>query len=228
MSDQTSPITEGDIANFLANTPGFFERHAELLAQIELASPHGSRAVSLQERQADMLREKIRQLELKSAEMIRFGQQNEAIVDKMQAWTRSLLMCTQARQLPSVLVSELERCFAVPQAAIKVWGVQPEFLDLPAALDVTDEVRSFAGSLAVPYVGKNADFEAVKWLEHPLAAASVAMIPLRAILPTGASVTTGLLVLASDDPQRFDASMGTDLLSRIGEVAASALARLRG
>ena len=26
------PITEDDIANFLANTPDFFERHAELLA----------------------------------------------------------------------------------------------------------------------------------------------------------------------------------------------------
>ncbi len=25
-------ITEGDIANYLANTPGFFERQAELLA----------------------------------------------------------------------------------------------------------------------------------------------------------------------------------------------------
>jgi uncharacterized protein YigA (DUF484 family) len=27
-----NPITEDDIANYLANTPDFFERHAELLA----------------------------------------------------------------------------------------------------------------------------------------------------------------------------------------------------
>ena len=50
-------ITEADIANFLANTPGFFERHAELLASIQITSPHGQRAVSLQERQMEMLRE---------------------------------------------------------------------------------------------------------------------------------------------------------------------------
>jgi uncharacterized protein YigA (DUF484 family) len=37
-----------------------FERHAELLATVQLSSGHGSRAVSLQERQAGMLREKIR------------------------------------------------------------------------------------------------------------------------------------------------------------------------
>jgi hypothetical protein len=53
-------ITEDDIANYLANTPGFFERHAELLASIQLTSPHGQRAVSLQERQMEMLREKIK------------------------------------------------------------------------------------------------------------------------------------------------------------------------
>ncbi|MCB1940190.1 MAG: DUF484 family protein, partial [Rhodocyclaceae bacterium] len=48
----TNPITEDDIANYLANTPDFFERHAELLASVHLTSPHSKRAVSLQERQA--------------------------------------------------------------------------------------------------------------------------------------------------------------------------------
>jgi uncharacterized protein YigA (DUF484 family) len=37
----------------------------------------------------------------------------------------------------------------------------------------------------------------------------------------------GLLVLASPDPQRFQPSMGTDLLGRIGELASAALTRLR-
>ena len=44
-----NPITEDDIANYLANTPDFFFRHAELLASVQLTSPHGNRAVSLQE-----------------------------------------------------------------------------------------------------------------------------------------------------------------------------------
>ena len=52
-------ITEDDIAGYLANTPGFFDRHAALLASVQLTSPHGTRAVSLQERQVDMLRERI-------------------------------------------------------------------------------------------------------------------------------------------------------------------------
>ena len=66
-------ITEADIADFLAASPGFFERHAELLGSIQLTSPHGQRAVSLQERQMEMLRDKIKGLEHKFIEMIRNG-----------------------------------------------------------------------------------------------------------------------------------------------------------
>ena len=77
-------ITEGDIANYLANTPGFFERHAELLASVQLTSPHGQRAVSLQQRQMEMLRDKHKGLEQKIMEMIRHGQDNVAIL----AWSR--------------------------------------------------------------------------------------------------------------------------------------------
>ncbi|MEO7338826.1 MAG: DUF484 family protein, partial [Caldimonas sp.] len=69
-------ITESDIAEYLANSPGFFERQAELLASVQLTSPHGQRAVSLQERQMEMLRDKIKALEHKIIEMIRNGQDN--------------------------------------------------------------------------------------------------------------------------------------------------------
>lgn len=68
-------ITEADIAQFLANNPAFFERHAELLASVQLTSPHGQRAVSLQERQMEMLRERIKGLEGRIMEMIRNGQE---------------------------------------------------------------------------------------------------------------------------------------------------------
>jgi uncharacterized protein YigA (DUF484 family) len=49
------------------------------------------------------------------------------------------------------------------------------------------------------------------------------MIPLRHESLAGAF---GLLVLASPDPTRYTADMGTDFLARIGEVASAALTRL--
>ena len=216
-------ITEADIANYLANTPGFFERHAELLGSVQLANPHGQRAVSLQERQMEMLRDKVKGFERQLVEMIRNGQENAAIADKLHRWTRSLMLTANAADLPDVLVRELRHEFVIPQAAIRIWGGAEAFAALSFARSVDDDVRSFAASLGAPYCGANADFAAVKWLDEPAQALSIAMIPLRHESIAGAF---GLLVLASPDPTRYTADMGTDFLARIGEVASAALTRL--
>ena len=104
-SSAMNPITEDDIANFLVNTPDFFNRHAELLAAVRLSSPHGQRAVSLQERQAEMLREKIRALELRMMDLMRHGTENEVLVERQQRWVKTLLMTTNARDLPHTLMA---------------------------------------------------------------------------------------------------------------------------
>ncbi len=216
-------ITETDIANYLAASPGFFERHAELLGTVQLSSPHGQRAVSLQERQMEMLRDKVKGLERQIIEMLRNGQDNVLIADKLYRWTRALMLTANAADLPDVLVRELKHQFMIPQAAIRVWGGADAFASLSFTRKVGDEVKSFAGSLAVPYCGANAAFEAVQWLGEPAGAVSISMIPLR---HESHSNAFGLLVLASPDPTRYTADMGTDFLARIGEIASAALTRL--
>ncbi len=216
-------ITEADIANYLAASPGFFERHAELLGSIQLTSPHGQRAVSLQERQMEMLRDKIKGLERQIIEMVRHGQDNVAIADKLHRWTRALMLTANAADLPDVLVRELKHQFMIPQGAVRVWGGADAFAALPFAVGVGDEARSFATSLAAPYCGANAGFEAVQWLDDPGHVQSMALIALR---HDSQPAAFGLLVLASPDPTRYTADMGTDFLARIGEVASAALTRL--
>jgi uncharacterized protein len=216
-------ITEQDISNYLLNTPGFFERHAELLASVQLTSPHGQRAVSLQERQMEMLRERIKGLEHKIIEMIRNGQDNVAIADRLHQWTMRLLLTDDAAQLPQVLLDDLRARFQIPQAALRVWGVADGHAALAAAQPVSEDLRSFASSLSLPYCGANAGFEASAWFDDAAAVASMAMIPLRS---ADASNAFGLLVLGSPDPTRYSAQMGTEFLARIGEVAAASLSRL--
>lgn len=218
------PITEEDIAQFLVHTPDFFERHADLLGAVQLTSPHGGRAVSLQERQAEMLREKIKVLEQRLMEMMRHGTENMLIGDKLQRWARQLFLVARAADLPAVLVSEMKAQFSVPQAALKVWDVAAAFAEEAFAQDVSDDVRSLASSLGAPYCGVNSGFDAVQWLDEPDAAASLALIPLRA---ASTEPAFGLLVLASPDSQRFQIGMATDFLERIAELASAALSRLR-
>ncbi|WP_424894987.1 DUF484 family protein [Tepidimonas sp. HKU79] len=217
------PITEDDIVQFLVNSPDFFERHADVLASVQLTSPHAGRAVSLLERQVEILRERLRQLELRTAEMIRHGQDNTALLQRLHRWTCGLLAVDAPDALPAAVIEGLQREFDVPMVALKVWGVDVPWTNAPFAQGVSDDARAFASSLPQPYCGANPGVEAVQWLPDPAAVASVALLPLRRAVQQPAF---GLLVLGSPDARRFQASAGTDFLARIGELAAVALGRL--
>jgi uncharacterized protein YigA (DUF484 family) len=225
--DQMNPITEDDLANYLANSPDFFERHAELLASVHLTSPHGNRAVSLQERQAEMLREKIKALEHRIMDMVRHGNENMVISDRIHRWAKSLLLVQSTRGLPATLVSELQGQFMVPQVALKLWDLDERYAEESFAQGVSEDAKSFAASLTQPYCGLASGLEPVRWLDDPGTAMSIALIPLRPGAINGPGAAFGLLVLASPDPQRFEAGLATDFLERIAELASAALSRLR-
>lgn len=218
---QFQPITEDDIAQFLANTPGFFERYAGLLASVQLGSPHGGRAISLQERQVELLRRKIHDLELRLAAMLRLGRDNVAIADKLLGLFQALLRARSEHELPGLLRSELEWRFGLPQVALRLWGLAPEFAQLDQAAAMGQGDRAILPERL--YCGPQAGQAALAWLEQPEAAQSVALLPLR---PQADAPPFGLLLLASDDAQRFQPSMDTDFLRHLGELAGAALSRL--
>ena len=233
MTSRIHPITEDDIAEFLLRTPGFFERHAEVLAGVQLTSPHGQRAVSLQERQAEMLREKIKGLEQRVMEMVRNSHENEAIARKVHHWTGSLLQVRDPIDLPPAVADGVRTLFDVPMAAVRVWGVSGAYIDCDFALGASEDAQAFASSLTMPFCGPNLGFEPAGWLaqqaegEGGEPAQSLALLPLRAGAIDGATPAFGLLVLGSPDAQRFDATMGTEFLSRMAEIASAALMRLK-
>jgi uncharacterized protein YigA (DUF484 family) len=219
-------ITEDEIVNYLVHTPGFFERNAQVLASIQLTSPHGQRAVSLQERQMEMLRDRIKGLERRIMEMIRNGQENEAIADRLHRWVRAVLLTRDDTTLGDVLVDQLKHEFMIPQAAVRVWGsaAHPLREGAPASSTsqvVSDDVKSFTTSLGLPYCGLNAGFEASKWLEDPATITSIALIPL-----VHEAEAFGMLVLGSPDPTRYTSDMGVEFLQQVGEIASAGLTRL--
>ena len=232
-SSSIPPITEDDIAEFLTNTPGFFERHAEVLASVQITSPHGARAVSLQERQAEMLREKIKGLEQRIMEMVRNSTENAAIAHKVHQWTSALLEVKDPFDLPAAVVDGVRTLFDVPQAAVRVWDVAGPYIDADFTQGASDDARAFASSLTMPFCGPNLGFEPAGWLAHQVEgegvepAQSLALLPLRAGAIDSATPAFGLLVLGSPDPLRFDATMGTEFLARMAELASAALLRLQ-
>jgi hypothetical protein len=213
-----------DIANYLASHADFFDQHPELLVALQLPHPQNGQAISLVERQSMMLRERIKSLESRVAEMVRHAQENDAISSRLVAWTRTLLLEDDAAALPDRLVAAMKEVFSVPHCALRLWAVKPAFASLPCARPVAADTISLANSMRAPFCGSNVGFEAATWFDDGGSAQSMAMLPLR----IGADPATfGLLVLGSADKDRFQIGMGTTFLERIAELASAALARLR-
>jgi uncharacterized protein YigA (DUF484 family) len=213
------------IAQFLVDHPQFFEDYAGLLGEVKLSSPLTGRAVSLQERQMEVMRAKYKALELRMADLIRHAEENATIASRFHGWTQQLLRATTPtpapNSMPRTVVDGLAEHFKVPQVSLRLWKLAPAYDGEWYAGDVSDDMRLFASGLRAPYCGPNKDFEAVRWLEDGSAVRSTVLLPLRA---DGAAF--GLLVLGSPDPDRFHAGMGTDFLVHIGETASTALAAL--
>jgi uncharacterized protein YigA (DUF484 family) len=211
-----------EVASYLKSHPEFFDQYSELLLQIHIPSPHEGRAISITERQMGVMRDKIRQLEAKLAELITFGEENDLISTKVHRLGVGLLGATDMAGVMRVLYSHIGGDFAVPHVAVRLWGAASG--EAAEFADVGEAFRQKAGAMLQPYCGPAADQEAVAWLgESASHIRSVAQIPLR---HEGACF--GLLLLASEEPHRFYPEMGTLYLDRIGDMAAAALLRTAG
>lgn len=165
-------MNDREVADYLLANPEFFSQHAELLAAIRLANPHGKAAVSLQERQMDMLREKNKLLERRLAELLRYGHENDSIAAKFNRWTARVIAERDAHALPRTVAHGLTEVFDVPQAALRLWDVADTYREADFARHVGEEVRLFANGLDAPYCGENTGFEAAQWLAADNAAST--------------------------------------------------------
>jgi uncharacterized protein YigA (DUF484 family) len=211
-----------EIAEYLKNNPGFFEQYADLMAQIFVPHPHGGRAVSLAERQMLSLREKNRAAESKLAELIAFGEENDAISEKVHRLAVGLIAAETFQAVIHLINFHLRDDFAVPHVALRLWDKPEGIEDLPEFAAVSEELQVFAETLGRPYCGSTAGFGTASWFgEHASHIRSQALIALR-----NGGGTIGMIALGSEEAQRFYTDMGTLYLERLGEMVSAALARV--
>jgi uncharacterized protein YigA (DUF484 family) len=207
-----------DVAGYLQQHPEFFEQYADALAEISIPHPHGGRTISISERQILTLREKGKQLEGKLREIIQFGEQNDAIGEKMHRLALALLGARDIGAVVNSVYHNLREDFAVPHVVLRVWRSDGG-ADLPEFSPVSGAVRDFAASLTHPYCCAHAMVDtAALFGEAAPHLRSFSYVPLRD------GDAFGLVALASEDPQRFYPEMGTLYLKRLGELIAAALA----
>lgn len=201
------------VADYLSGHPDFFNQFPDLLTTLSITHPHGTHAISITERQMLSMRDKVQLLESKLAELIRFGEENDSISEKMH---RLALDIVSARDLPALLAAldlHLKEGFAVPHHAIRIWNTPEQ--------PVSDSLRNEVDAQMHPSCGALRHEEANEWFgEAAQHLRSFAAIPLRG------EHSVGLLVLASEDQNRFYPEMGTLYLDRLGQLIGAALTRL--
>lgn len=119
-NNQTAEQQEREalVAEWLLATPGFFERHADLLGEIQLKNPHGDRAISLQERQLGVLRQQNQALNQRLSDMLRFGSQNDKTQGLMIQWLANLLSAKSEADVRAAITSGLAKIFDIEQVEL--------------------------------------------------------------------------------------------------------------
>ena len=213
--------TAEQVAEFLKQNPGFFESHVDILMNLQIPHPHGGRAVSIGERQLVAVREKAKLLEDKLRELIGFGEENDAVGEKVHRLACRLVDAPSLDAVLDTLYLDLLDHFAVPHVAVRLWRVAEENPETTEFAPVAGEMREFAEKMTAPYCGHHAVYESQSWFgEAAPHLKSFALVPL-----VRDKLNFGVIALASEDPKRFYPEMGTLYLARIGELVSHALWR---
>ena len=215
-------FSSDEIAQYLCKHPQFFEEYADVLADIQVPHPHGGRAIPISERQIVALRDKNRILQEKLSDLIRFGEENGALTEKMHRLAIVLLTFTHLNDLLGGLHFNLREDFSIPHMGLRLWDITSSGTELPEFSLTSTDIRTLAESLPHPYCGTHVPDEIKTWFgEDALRLRSFAMVALRA-----RQTVIGLMVMGSEDPQRFYSGMGTIYLTQLGELVSAALGRL--
>ena len=162
-----------EVAHYLRTHPEFFEDHADMLTEIQVPHPHGGGAIPISQRQIVALRDKNRVLQEKLAELIRFGEENDAIADKMHRLAVLLLMFKRLSDLVHDLNFDLRENFSVPHTVLRLWNITSEDSALPEFSPTSADIHAVAESLVHPYCGTHIMDEIHHWFGEDAHAAAL-------------------------------------------------------
>ena len=198
-----------NVAEYLQKNPEFFNEHAEILTELVIPHPYGGRTISLSERQMLMLRERVKELEKKLYDWMEIAKDNEALQNKLHQYTLAIVGVQDTAMLHEIATRKLCEIFAIPHAVMHLWKTQPP----------STEIMAFAEEHTKPVCANQAVHDTQSWFgENANHLRSFAYLPLR-----NTTQSIGMLILASEDAQRFYPEMGTVFLQRISEIVSCAV-----
>jgi len=210
------------VSAFLKQHPRFLGEHPELLTEIQLSHSSGS-AISLIERQVQVLRDQNQDLKTKLLELVDVARDNDRLNERMHQMTLDLLQAGSLTDLLDTLENHLRNEFSADTITLHLPGLDEVRQRETGAADlvVDDTLKAlFPGPFSEdkPQCGRLRQ-EQLDFLFQDQAAA----IESAAVIPLGTCAEAGLLSIGSREVNRFSSSMGTLFLSHLGALLARLL-----
>ena len=210
---------EQTMLDFLARSPDFFVRHAEVLENMSIRHGSGG-AVSLIERQVRVLRDNNERLNTRLEQLLDTARHNEARVKGINALAQSLIRCDSIGSVISGLISVLHSEFSVEAVKLALFS-QPEHCDELGVITLNAEelpqmLKDFFRMGQIVCSGMDDELSNYLFADHQ-ELQSIALVPLDRV------DCLGVLALGSTEPDRFTPDMGKLFLEMTANLATVAL-----
>lgn len=223
-------LSEEAVAYYLETHPEFFERHSALLTSMSLSHLNSGSAVSLIEKQVELLRERNHKIERKLADYVETARGNDVLAEKIHRLGLGLLRADSLESCLKEVETSLREDFASDQSIlILIQDDKPELKALAnagrflkvASSDSTD-VRGFDSLFenGRPRCGQVRDS-----LRDFMFGQGTDEIGSAALIPLFHEHPLGVLAVGSTDARHFHPGMSTDFLTRLGALLSMALQR---
>lgn len=209
---------EHDMVRYLRDHPAFFEEHQDLLADMTLTHETGS-AVSLIERQVQVLREQKEQQKRKLQSLISTAHNNEKLNNNVNALILELLDASSLSEVINVIEQRMRADFEADAIVVKLLASGNEILKEHEELTAWQQPALVIGEKVMtarqPVCG-SFKAEQMQALFDDADIQSAGVVPL--VKAKDSKNCYGIIAIGSYDPQRFRADMGTIFLTLLGQV----------
>ena len=210
-------LDDDQVAEYLRSQPEFFINNQQLLAELRLIHPSG-KAVSLIERQVQVLREQNDDLKNRLMELVDVARDNDRVNQRMHSLMMDLLAADTLIALLDRLEHHLRLEFKADAVSIQLTTVSDALQRETATRKLllnAEEKQLFAKPLTenTPLCGRLHSDQ----LEYLFGEQAVA-IESSAVIPIGDKIPLGMLAIGSREANRFHCNMGTLFLNHLGEL----------
>ncbi|MDB2416884.1 DUF484 family protein [Pseudomonadales bacterium] len=216
-------LDDQSVLDFLRKSPDFFLRHPSALSELTL--PHESgKAVSLIERQVDILRDRNVTMRKRMNELLHAARANDEIFAKTRSLNLALLEVSSWPELNEVLATHVLVDFEADFVCAHLCGA-----GMALALD---HIQHHNHEMPLQHLQSNTSAQCISLRKDEL----TQMFPLSdhddsgsaAILDLTIRQGSGALCIGSRDPSRFSKGMDTLFVTYIADIVAKVMDRLAG